>query len=87
MLALKTGTILLKFVTPVSLHLVSLPSLGVTVNIVFLSATSWYIRVCGVFLSIQVESYPVCLACGVGSVCQCVQVYLALLSLCVVFHT
>lgn len=82
MLALKTGTILMKFVTPVSLHLISLPSLGVTVDIVYLSPS-----VFGVFLSLQVESYPVCLACGVASVCQCVQIYLALLSLCVVFHT
>lgn len=47
---------------------------------------SWYMCVFGVLLGMHIASYPACLPCGVGSVCQCVQVCLTLWSHYVVFH-
>lgn len=64
-----------------------LPSLGSNDGYCVPVGNLMYMCMFGVFLSIQVESYPACLACGMGSVCQCMQIYLALEPLCVVFHT
>lgn len=53
-LILNIGTVLihLKFLTPTRFHLVSLPSLGLTMDIVHMGVISWYMCVFGVFLDV-----------------------------------